>query len=345
MYITFLSPSLNKKSGGTRILTKYADLLSKKGHHVNILVISKNKFRSLIANILQLGKPNWIENFKPKIIRVPSFIEKYLPYSNIVIASAWQHAEYLNQYNNKISKFYLIQHDERLYHGNAKNVGDTYSSNLEKIVVSTWLKEMMEKDYNSDASLLINPVDTEYFFPRSKENSSDITILMQHHIYDWKGVADGLEALNRVKQKYPNIKLIMFGARQENIDVDCDEYYYDPPQKKIGELYAKCDIFLCPSWDEGFGLPSLQAIASQRALVTYDNGGSRDFAFDGDTAFVAKRKDIDDLTTKLELAVKNSDLREKIAKRGYKYSKTMPTWEQQTKKLEKILLKSLKYNA
>ena len=51
-------------------------------------------------------------------------------------------------------------------------------------------------------------------------------------------------------------------------------------------------IYLCPSWDEGLGMPSMEAMACGSALVTYDNGGSRDYAHDGETALVAPRRDL-----------------------------------------------------
>ena len=47
-------------------------------------------------------------------------------------------------------------------------------------------------------------------------------------------------------------------------------------------------------------MPPMEAMACGAALVTYDNGGCRDYARDGETALVAKRRDVDDLAAKLE---------------------------------------------
>ena len=79
-------------------------------------------------------------------------------------------------------------------------------------------------------------------------------------------------------------------------------------------------------------------MACRCALVTYDNGGSRDYAFDGKTALVARRRDKEDLKNKLELLVKDIDLRKKIADNGYEFMQKWPTWEEQAEKLEKIFL-------
>jgi len=42
-------------------------------------------------------------------------------------------------------------------------------------------------------------------------------------------------------------------------------------------------------------MPAMEAMACGAALLTYDNGGCRDYARDGETALVARRRDVDDL--------------------------------------------------
>jgi len=345
MKITFLPPHL-KISGGVRILLTYADLLAKRGHNVSVIVASKNRFRRFVANLLQIGKPKWIKHFKPQVIRVEDIKENNIPDADIIITSPWRYALLINNFSeNKGKKFYLIQHDERLYHGPREEVAKSYQALLNKIVVSTWLQEMIEGEFGARPNLLLNPIDKNLFYPIKVERKDDsIRILMLHHDYKWKGVKEGIETFKRVKKKYPNLKLIMFGARKKEISLFCNEYYYKPAQEKLAQLYSGCDIFLCPSWDEGFGLPSVEAMACKCALVTYDNGGSRDYAFDGKTALVAKRRDVNNLANKLELLVKDENLRKKIADNGYRFVQKMPSWQEQVEKLENIFKKALKTN-
>ena len=82
-------------------------------------------------------------------------------------------------------------------------------------------------------------------------------------------------------------------------------------------------------------------MACMCAVVTYDNGGSRDFAFDGKTALVAKRRDVNDLAQKLEMLVHDKELREEIAENGYRFVQRMPTWEEQAAKMEQLFQKSI----
>jgi len=338
MVINFLSPHL-KIAGGVRIILSYANQLAINGHEVRVFVRSNNVIRRNIANWLGLSKPQWIKEFRPKVVRVLDF--NSISDADVLIASDLTTAEkILNFPDSKGKKIHLIQHDEGLYHVAQALADKVFSSKvLKRICVSSWLKEILKNKYGAESELLLNTLDNNFFKPVNKtRNDNDIKILMLHHTYEWKGTEEGIKMIKDLKDKYSNIKLILFGARKENVNTFCDEYYYKPSQEKLVELYSDSDIFLCPSWDEGFGLPSLEAMACKCAVVTYDNGGSRDFAFDNKTAMVAKRKNMDDLKNKLEVLIKDSDLRKKIAQSGYEFVQTLPTPEEQTKKLEKILL-------
>ncbi|NIQ00714.1 MAG: glycosyltransferase, partial [Nitrospinaceae bacterium] len=39
------------------------------------------------------------------------------------------------------------------------------------------------------------------------------------------------------------------------------EYHYRPTGKTLNEVYTSCDIYLCPSWYEGLGMPAMEAMA------------------------------------------------------------------------------------
>ncbi|OGH77829.1 MAG: hypothetical protein A3C10_03390 [Candidatus Magasanikbacteria bacterium RIFCSPHIGHO2_02_FULL_48_18] len=341
MKIIFLLPHL-KISGGVKILLMYADRLSRKGHHVSVLVGNPHAWRRQVINFFKI-KPSWFSTIQASIVRVKNFEEEYIPDADILVTSVWYSAVQALQYKrHSAKKFLFIQHDEKLYHAERSGVEKAYCSSLEKIVVSSWLQDVVRDEYHGDAFLLLNPIDREFFSPcRTRNEDGGIRIVMMHHSYAWKGTAEGISVVEALKKKYPTIRLILFGAREKTISVPHDEYYYNPPQKKIPELYSNADIYLCPSWDEGAGLPSMEAMACRTALVTYDNGGSRDFAFDGKTAFVAKHRDIADLKKKLDVCIRDSVLRKQIAESGYQYIRRMPSWEEQTQRLEQFFLSAL----
>jgi L-malate glycosyltransferase len=351
MKITFLIPHI-KLGGGTKIILGYADRLYKRGHNITVVCPITNTNKKIIKGIsiiypkrqimnLSRYKPYWID-VAADIKFVPSFDEKYIPDSDIVVATAWQTAPYVNNYSNsKGKKFYFIQHYETLYHAsnNEQKADNTYKYPLKKIVVSSWLKEIMEDKFNSISELITNPIDLEVFYPTRRGYNKDKRICILHHKYKWKGVSDGLEAFKLAKQKFPNIRLVMFGSVYKEVNIDC-EYYYRPIKDSLRNIYNSCDIFLCPSWHEGFGLPSAEAMACKCALTTTNNGGCMDYAINDKTALVSPRKDTVKLAQNLIRLLDEENLLKNIANRGYEHIKKF-TWDRSLDKMERIFLQEM----
>lgn len=337
MKVAILSPHL-RNAGGTKILFSYANGLERKGHQVTIFVKSKNILRRSVANWLGLGKPNWME-CKFKVCRIGDWSDTDFSNYDHVIAGGYKEATFLSSNDLYAKKWYVVQHDEGLYHGNRVEVDRVLTSDLNKIAVSSWLKEIVDSKSKTPAQLLLNPYDRSQFYKsKTKAHEEIIKILILDHVFPWKGTDEAIDLVSKIKNKFSNIKLVGLGRRRDVIDGTYDEYHFDPPQDKLREIYSDADIFLCMSWDEGFGLPSLEAMVCGAAVVTYDNGGSRDFAIDEKTAFVAPRKDMETIESKLVEAIGDTEKRKRIAKAGREFVESMSTWEEQIMKLERILI-------
>ena len=336
MKITFLCPHV-RIAGGVRAILTYADRLARRGHVVTVVVPAKDLLRAWWRNLKGVG-PDWIPGFAPRLRWVADLSPPNLPDGDAVLATAWQTADPVNAAPARCGrKFYLIQHYESLYHGSPEQVDRTYTYPLTKIVISTWLREIMRDKFGSDAELLVTPVDPALFSRVEVEHNGGLTrVLMLHHDYAWKGVADGLEAARRVKARHPEVRLVGFGVKPLRRGGGYDEYHENLPQARLAWLYSRCPIYLCPSWDEGLGMPSMEAMACGAALVTYDNGGCRDYALDGKTALVARRRDVGDLAAKLELAVADTDLRGRIAREGMAYIRREFDWERAVTRMEAL---------
>ena len=100
-----------------------------------------------------------------------------------------------------------------------------------------------------------------------------------------------------------------------------DEFFADPPQGRLAWLYSRCPIYLCPSWDEGLGMPPMEAMACGAALCTYDNGGCRDYA----------------LARGLGRLVEDGAFRDRIARDGQTFVTTQFDWARATARFEALL--------
>jgi glycosyltransferase involved in cell wall biosynthesis len=336
MKITFLCPHL-RIAGGVRAILTYADRLACHGHEVTVVVPAKGALTAWWRNLRRVD-PGWIPDFRPSVVWVREWSAANLPDGNVLVATAWQSAGPVNAAPHRRGrKFYLIQHYESLYHGLPEAVDETYRLPLRKIVISTWLKEIMRGKFQSEAEVLVTPVDPA-LFSRVETSPEDglVRVLMLHHDYAWKGVADGFEAVSRVKVRHPELRLVSFGVKKPRAPLLYDEFYENLPQQRLAWLYSRCPIYLCPSWDEGLGMPAMEAMACGAALVTYDNGGCRDYALDGQTALVARRRDVAELADKLERLVAEPTLRQKIGSAGMAFIRREFDWEWAVSRMETL---------
>jgi len=334
--ITFLVPHL-RIAGGVRAILAYADRLAARGHDVTLVVEAKSRVRAAWRNLRGVGA-DWVPALRARVRWVERFAPAVLAEGDVVVATAWQSAAGVAAAPARCgAKFYFVQHYESLYHGAPNAVDATYRLPLRKIVISTWLRDLMRERFGSPTDVLVTPVDPDLFHPTpGTVSTSRPRVLMLHHEYAWKGVADGLEAVARVRRHVPALRLVGFGVKPPAGETPYDEFHLSPPQARLAAVYSSCEVYLCPSWDEGLGMPPMEAMACGAALVTYDNGGCRDYARDGETALVARRRDVADLADKLERLAVDAPLRMRLAAAGMRFVTTAFSWDRAVCRLEEI---------
>ena len=336
MKITILCPHV-RIAGGVRAILTYADRLVARGHAVEVIVPARGTIRAVGRSLSGVG-PSWIPGFRARVRWVARWQADALPAADVLMATAWQSAPVVADAPASCGrKFYLVQHYESLYHGSPEAVDATYRLPLAKIVISTWLAGIMRDRFRAHATVLVTPVDRALFHrvPTSPSGPGP-RVLMLHHSYEWKGVADGIEAAARVKRAVPGLRLVGFGVKPPREASPYDEFHADPPQEDLARLYSSCEIYLCPSWDEGLAMPPMEAMACGAALATYDNGGCRDYARDGETALVARRRDIAELSAKLQRLATDVPFRDKIATAGQQFVTTAFDWGRAVERMEEL---------
>lgn len=345
MKITFVLPGVGL-SGGVNVVFEYANHLQNRGHDVSIVYpliplgsASKDLMRTVGRIVLSLWHGNRVEWFdlRANLIRIPTLAEKYIPNADIIVATQWDTAYYVNKYDkNKGEKFYLIQHYET-WLGPKEEVDRTYKLGLHNIVISKWLKEILQHKLNAEVEALIpNGIDLNQFYPEQVEGHGDkIRILMPYRKQEWKGVEDGIRAFEMVSKEHDNIKLVMFGPRKGEDVPEYAEFHENLTRDELRKLYNSCDIFCFPSRMEGFGLPPMEAMACKVPVVTTKVGAVPDYAIPGKTALISQPRDFRALARNMIELVENEQKRKRIAKAGYSHIRQF-TWDNATNRIEKI---------
>ncbi|NNE74800.1 MAG: glycosyltransferase family 4 protein [Acidimicrobiales bacterium] len=153
-----------------------------------------------------------------------------------------------------------------------------------------------------------------------------------------KGVATAVEVIELLRARRPDLAVSTFGAKPLPEDFpDWVTHHEDPPVADLVDgFYNQISIYLCPSVVEGFGFPAVEAMAGGAALVTTDNGGSRDYAHHDETALVGPPEDAGALAAHIEALLDDEPRRLRLARAGNELVKLF-NWERSAEVLEAFL--------
>ena len=234
MKITFVLSAIGL-SGGTKVVFEYANRLCHRGHKVSVvyplvpLLVNLKwynivgwscKLKSFIRNLTQGKKLIWFD-LKAKLLRVPTLSERYIPDSDIVVATWWSTAFNVAGYDkSKGEKFYLVQHYE-IWGGPKEKVDLSYKLGLKIVSVSNWVKNIIENELDGNVEAVIhNAPSWKQFYPENRTENNILRILTPYRKEKWKGFDDAVQAFRRAKHICPDLKLVAFGPCP-NGNVDC----------------------------------------------------------------------------------------------------------------------------
>src|SRR5204862_4001441 len=83
--------------------------------------------------------------------------------------------------------------------------------------------------------------------------------------------------------------------------------------RHIPELLAAVDVVVVPSWDEGFSLVTIEAMAARRVVLASNVGGIAGIIRDNATGLLFTPRDVHSLTDKLLWLVSDAPLRERLS--------------------------------
>lgn len=361
MKITFIIGFPNI-TGGHRAIFEIANGLIKRRHKVNIVYPHKSIYsrrNNLLRENVWLEKllgpfyqrlfvfndsgQNWFA-LNAKVEEVPFLEEKYIPDGDIIIATAWKTAEYVNKISyNKGKKVYFIQHYET-WSGPKSKVDATWKMPFKKIVTAPWLRKLGEEKFgDKDIEIVTYGVNFDMFNPPiSKTVNDPIRVGMLYHRSEWKGYKDGIKVIENIRQRNYKIDLILFGLfpRNRKEVPSYVQYYEKPSPEKLRDIYRNLDIFLCPSKTETGPLTVLESMASKVAVVSTNIGSVPIWTQQGKFALLSPSGDVNSLTENLIKLLNNKQLIVQYAEGGYKYAQNF-TWDRTVGKFEEILLELL----
>jgi glycosyltransferase involved in cell wall biosynthesis len=228
-----------------------------------------------------------------------------LPDADVLIASWWETAAWMaGMPAAKGAPVHFVQHYEAFDYTPKDQVDAALRLPMPKITIASWLETLLRDEFGArDVTLVPNAVDPARFFAPPRGRQPAPTVGMMYSPIYWKGAATGLDAFSRLRQRFPDARLVTFGTGDPTAELPLppgSEHHRLPAQDRLREIYARCDVWLCPSRVEGFGLPPFEAMACRCPVVSTRTGGPADFIIDGVNGFLADVGDAAGLATHLK---------------------------------------------
>jgi glycosyltransferase involved in cell wall biosynthesis len=174
-----------------------------------------------------------------------------------------------------------------------------------------------------------------------KKDSSQPIILHVGPEAVHKNVASLIRALYELRKAGLNVKLIRVGNKSKEIARIINryrlesnvEYRNNVNDEELVELYNMADVFVFPSFYEGFGLPVLEAMACGCPVVTSNTPSLLNVA--GEAAITVDPKDGDGLTRAIMAVLTDRELRKRLIDSGMARVELF-SWDKTAKETLKI---------
>ncbi|MFH1643195.1 MAG: glycosyltransferase family 4 protein, partial [Patescibacteria group bacterium] len=180
--------------------------------------------------------------------------------------------------------------------------------------------------------IIPNGIDLNRFNPSKpkvdKFLDGKINLLFVNRIEERKGLIYLLKAFKILNEKFSNLRLIIVG--DGNLRGKCEKYTMDNnlkeiifegqvPVTEVPKYYSTCDIFIGSSiFGESFGIVLLEAMATGKPVVAFDNVGYKDTLTGKKGGILVPSKDYEAMAKELEKLIVNESLRKQMGEHGLK---------------------------
>lgn len=146
-----------------------------------------------------------------------------------------------------------------------------------------------------------------------------------------KGINEILAAYKKLNQNYKNTKLFLIGGfeEKENLDENLLSWATDSSSvifsggfvDNVEEYFSALDIFVFPSYREGFGNVVIEAEAMGCPVIVSNITGPIDAMVENQTGLIVNKADVEDLYNKMLFLYENSEIRKKMSIEAMKYAR------------------------
>lgn len=330
--------------------------IAEKGHKIDIITRNNGKDkleRVKNLNVYKLGSKSAPGNSLSKILFIiKSFLFVYRKNYDLVHAHAFLPgitARLLMVFKGTPAVFTV--------HGFSfnTNLNNFFSRWLEKFILTriryssqiTVSRDFFNiENINRDAIYIPNGVNTKAFDKIKMTKFKEPTIIFVGRLHPQKNLKTLLDASYLVKEKIPNIKLLIIGEGRLKTELQDQvlnlglknnvKFLGEKKGDDLIRLYKSSHVFILPSIYEGQPLTVLEAWAAKLPVIVTKTGDSQYLVQDGQNGYLVHDPSSPDHIARIIIKALNSKRLEKIGLNGYNLVKERFSWDKSAEKTLEI---------
>ena len=166
------------------------------------------------------------------------------------------------------------------------------------------------------------------------------TILFFGRISPYKGIEYLVKAVEILKEKYTDIKLLIAGAGDMYFDISGiknDKHYeiYNEyiSNEKLAEFMQRASFVVCPYTDATQSGVVMTAYEFNKPVIASDVGSFREYIKDGETGMIVPPKEPEELASAIEKLFNDEKLLKRMKDKIEIFKKTELSWEKAAKEI------------
>jgi len=293
--------------GGCRVLADVANMLSKAGHDVTVVIPEEMPIDY---------------HLHCRVKRVPYLGKEHIPYGDIVLPNFYTTFQPAYEAWPK-QCVRLSLGFEPYWVPDVENALWTYAQGVPIISISHWLDDQIYQHVGQRSQVVNLGINRSIFHAkrRPKKRSRKVILYLARDPeagYELKGYQDFVNAMHILKRIYHRKFTVYMICPERILPLPGIAHRTFQPKNdhEIAHLYRIADVFVSSSWFEGFALPPLEAMSCGTPVVTTDSGGVMDFCAHLVNCYITTPKDPEGLAIGVKRILNSRSLKIKMMRRG-----------------------------
>jgi len=224
-----------------------------------------------------------------------------------------------------------------------KNYDKKIVEKIDRIVTYSYNSDSIKKLYNTDPFIAYAGIDINQFKKgdgsriKEKYKIAGNVLLFVGQLIEDKRVQDLIKALEIVKKKIPDVKLILVGDGRykerlvnlvSKLNLEDNVIFTGfVKEEELPDYYASADIFLNPAIKQSWGLVPFEAMAAGAPVIVSSDTGAATVIQDNDIGIALEPLRPEVWAKKIIELLENKEELELMSKKGNKWVKDNMSWE------------------